>query len=152
MRRQELQDRGLPQSILYEYQTAPQAEPDEVVKKTERGKDGKFVGRKAGAVATTLAPKEVEGETKPHLKGSTYQLDLIDFRSLGAVAGFAMVAVDVATRKTYGAVMADKSVASIIAAFEQITGGANVSSVLAPSLIDTDQERGWTGSARGKTF
>ena len=60
MRRQELQDRGLPQSILYEYQTAAQAEPDEVVKKTERGADGKFVGRKAGAIATTLAPKEVE--------------------------------------------------------------------------------------------
>ena len=93
-------------------------ETEEVVKKTERGADGKFVGRKAGAIATTLATKEVEGEIRPHLKGSTWQLDLIDFRSLGAVSGFAMVAVDVATRKVYGALMADKSVPSIIAAFE----------------------------------
>ena len=110
------------------------------------------MGRKAGAIARTLAPKEVEGEIRPHLKGSTYQLDLIDFRSLGAVSGFAMVAVDVGTRKVYGALMADKSVPSIIAAFEEITGGADVSSILAPSLIDTDQERGWTGSPQWENY
>ena len=110
------------------------------------------MGRTAGAIATTLAPKEVEGEIRPHLKGSTWQLDLIDFRSLGAVSGFAMVAVDVGTRKVYGALMADKSVPSIIAAFEEITGGADVSSILAPSLIDTDQERGWTGSPQWENY
>ena len=57
-----------------------QAEPDQVVRTTERGADGKYVGRKAGAIATTLAPKEVwsakQGRdvTKPTLKGSTWQV------------------------------------------------------------------------------
>ena len=124
-----------------------QAEPDQVVRTTERGADGKYVGRKAGAIATTLAPKEVwsakQGRevTKPVVKSSSWQLDLIDFRSLGAVSGFAMVAVDVATRKIYAAKMADKSVDSLIAAFSEITADLGPESVNAPSLIDTDQER-----------
>ena len=108
------------------------------------------MGRKAGAIATTLAPKEVwsaqQGRevTKPTLKGSTWQLDLIDFRSLGAVSGYAMVAIDVGTRKIYAARMPDKSVDSLIDAFSEITSDLGPESVNAPSLIDTDQERGWS--------
>ena len=35
----------------------PRAEPDQVVRQAEKGKDGKFVGRKAGAVAANLVDK-----------------------------------------------------------------------------------------------
>ena len=158
--RQNLQDRGLPQTPLYEMQeiTTVRAEPDQVVRQTERNPQGRFIGRKAGAIATTLAPKQVfsyeEGAPaiRPHLRGSSWQLDLIDFRSLGGVSGFAMVAVDVSTRKVYGARMPDKSVPSIIAAFQQITNDRPVTSINTPSLIDTDQERGWTASTQWQTF
>ena len=37
----------------------PRAEADEVVAQIERSADGKFAGRLAGTVATTLAPKRV---------------------------------------------------------------------------------------------
>ena len=127
-----------------------QAEPDQVVRSTERGADGRFLGRKAGAIGTTLAGKEVWSKkqrrdvTKPTLKSSTWQLDIIDFRSLGAESGYAMVAIDVATRKVYAAKMRDKSVDSLIAAFSEITADLGPESVNAPSLIDTDQERGWS--------
>ena len=59
--REELRDRGLPISPLFELQmlTGEKAEPDQVIKETERDTRGKFVGRKAGRIATTLAPKEV---------------------------------------------------------------------------------------------
>jgi len=45
--------------------------------------------------------------TKPTLKDSTWQLDLIDFRNLGAASGYAMVAIDVATRHVSATKMAD---------------------------------------------
>ena len=100
--RERLRDQGLPESNLYQLRELrriaqeeekaiaraegrprprgprAQAEPDQVVRTTERGADGKYQGRKAGAIATTLAPKEVfsakQGRdvTKPTLKGSTW--------------------------------------------------------------------------------
>ena len=82
--RERLRDRGLPQTAQYvdaelrrmqleeERKMArrnvsgprrpggmPRAEADEVVAQIERSADGKFAGRLAGAVATTLAPKRV---------------------------------------------------------------------------------------------
>ena len=161
--RERLRDAGLPETPLYRLRelrriaqeedraiaraegrprpSGPraQAEPDQVVRSTERGADG-----------TTLAGKKVWSKkqrrdvTKPTLKSSVWQLDIIDFRSLGAESGYAMVGVDVATRKVYAAKMRDKSVDSLIAAFSEITADQPPQSVNAPSLIDTDQERGWS--------
>ena len=149
--RERLRDAGLPETPLYELrelrriiqeedrtmarvqqQPRPpgpraQAEPDQVVRPTERAGSGRFVGRKAGAIGTALAPKEVWSQeqqqdvTKPTLKGSTWQAVLIDFRTLGAASGYAMVAVDIATRTVYAEKMADKSTQSLIAAFDSMT-------------------------------
>ena len=83
--RERLRDRGLPQTPMYlnaelrrmqleeerkmsrrgliqgprRPGALPRAEPEEVVAETERDASGKFAGRLAGAVATTLASKEV---------------------------------------------------------------------------------------------
>ena len=51
----------------------PRAEPDQVVQQVEKGADGKFAGRKAGAVSTNPVDKQVgmHDEVKPSLQGST---------------------------------------------------------------------------------
>ena len=103
----------------------PRAEPEEVVAETERDASGKFAGRTAGAVATTLAPKEVFSDKqqrnvqKPSVAGATWAADLIDARNLGAESGFALVATDLATRKAHGVLMEGKTTRDIIAAFPQ---------------------------------
>ena len=83
----------------------PRAEPDQVVRQVEKGKDGRFVGRKAGAVATFLVDKEVgiNNDIKPSLQGSQWQMDIIDMHTLGGARGYAIVAVDTATRKVMAA-------------------------------------------------
>jgi len=101
----------------------PRAEPEEVVAETERDASGKFAGRTAGAVATTLAPKEVFSDKqqrnvqKPSVAGATWAADLIDARNLGAESGFALVATDLATRKAHGVLMEGKTTRDIIAIF-----------------------------------
>ena len=89
----------------------PRAEPDQVVQQVEKGGDGRFVGRQAGAVQTNLVDKQVgvNDEVKPSLQGSTWQVDLIDMHTLGGARGFAMLAVDTGTRKVYGRTMATKT-------------------------------------------
>ena len=115
---QRLRDKGLPVTPVYlmAEMGGARPEPEEVVARPERGATGKFEGRKAGAIATALAPKKVYSEEqgaevmKPTLKGSTPQLDLIDGRNLGSTrAVYAMVSVDVATRKIYGELMRGKA-------------------------------------------
>ena len=114
---QRLRDRGLPVTPMYllAEHGGSRAEPEQVVRETERGVSGKFEGRKAGKIATAMAPKKVYSEeqerevVKPTLKGSTHQLDLIDGRNLGSTtAVYAMVSVDVGTRKIYGELMSGK--------------------------------------------
>ena len=101
----------------------PRAEADEVVAETERDGSGEFAGRLAGAVATTLAPKEVFSDkqqrnvVKPSVAGATFAADLIDARNLGAEAGYALVATDLATRKAFGTLMNGKTTRDILAAF-----------------------------------
>ena len=138
--RERLRDRGLPQSQQYidaelrrmqiqqERKMAragfsgpprpgglPRAEAEEVVAETERDASGQFVGRHAGAVATTLAPKQIFSDKqqrnveKPSVAGATWAADLIDARNLGAEAGYALVAVDIATRKAHGVLMNGKN-------------------------------------------
>ena len=63
-----------------------------------------------------------------------------------------MVSIDVGTRKIYAAKMADKSVDSLIQAFSEITSDLPPESVNAPSLIDTDQERGWTKTPEWEAY
>ena len=78
----------------------PRAEPDQVVRQTEKGKDGKFVGRKAGAVAAPLVDKvaDAAGNTQPTLAGSVWQADLMDMNTKGDEYGFALVCVNVPSR------------------------------------------------------
>ena len=178
-----LRDRGLPQSEMYiknelarmaleaqrrnarrgvgaypQGARMPRAEPDQVVSTAARDEKGRIAGRYAGAVATTMAPKEVFSQkqgaavTKPTLPGSTWQLDLIDAKNMGAEAGFAMVGVDVATRKVYGRLMNGKTLDDITEAFDHIIGAhANPArahlDVNVPSQLDMDKERGWKNPA-----
>ena len=93
----------------------PRAEPEQVVAETERDASGKFVGRLAGAIAIMLASKEVFSDQqqrniqKPSVAGATWAADLIDARNLGAESGYALVAVDIATRKAHGTLMNGKN-------------------------------------------
>ena len=172
-----LRDRGLPQSEMYiknelsrmeleaqrknarrgigaypQGARMPRAEPDQVVSTTARDEKGRIAGRYAGAVATTMAPKEVfslkqnADVVKPTLSGSTWQLDLIDAKNMGAEAGFAMVGVDIATRKVYGRLMNGKTLDDITEAFDHIIG-AHADPAQAhlnmnvPSQLDMDKER-----------
>ena len=125
----------------------PRAEPDQVVRQTEKGADGKFVGRKAGAVAAPLVDKNspFEDETQPTLAGSVWQADLMDMNTKGAAYGYALVAVDVASRKSYGALMTTKTPDAVLRAWILITTGPDPRSMRAesPSLVDMDQERGF---------
>ena len=66
--RRRVRDKGLPDTPMYQLQElrrlgqeedrSIRAEPDEVIRSTERGESGKFVGRKAGAIATAIGPSE----------------------------------------------------------------------------------------------
>ena len=82
------------------------------------------------------------------MAGAKWQLDLIDAKNMGAEAGYAMVAVDVVSRKIYGTLLNGKTTADIIAAFDRIIGPQVDDSrasldVNVPSTISLDQERGW---------
>ena len=130
----------------------PRAEADEVVAQIERSADGRFAGRLAGAVATTLAPKEVFSDKqqrvieKPSVAGATWAADLIDARNLGAESGFALVAIDIATRKAPGVLMNGKTTRDILRAFQEILPASGARTHLdagGPSKLILDQERGW---------
>ena len=133
----------------------PRAEPDQVVRQVEKGKDGKFVGRKAGAVATFLVDKEVgiNNDIKPSLQGSQWQMDIIDMHTLGGAKGYAIVAVDTATRKMYGRTMNTKTADDIVDTVRDmlddvVVPGADPPSMSpeVPTQLDMDYERGWTNN------
>ena len=104
-----LQDRGLPQTAAYlGYEIRRQAglrgaqnprpAMEQVTDKLPRG---------SGAVVTGLVEKEVDDDDEDEafggkiatLKDSTWQLDILDYSRQDAIAGYALVAVDVATRE-----------------------------------------------------
>ena len=67
----------------------PRAEPEQVVRQVEKGANGKFVGRKAGAIAAHLTDKvaDADGNTQPTLSSSVWQCDLMDMNTKGGRYG-----------------------------------------------------------------
>ena len=57
--------------------------------------------------------------------------------------GYAIVAVDTATRQAYGALLMTKTGEEIVDAFQEMAPG-DIKSPQVPQVLDTDQEAGWT--------
>ena len=115
-------------------------------------------GGRLGGLPPPSRPKKVYSQkqerevVKPTLKGSTWQLDLINGRNLGStVAVFAMVAADVATRKIYGELMRGNTTEDIIDAFDRLIAAYDpdddeqpAQHPDVPAMIDMDKEAAWT--------
>jgi hypothetical protein len=116
-----------------------------------------------GAVVTGLVEKEsdnteqalFEGDPEKFttLEASTWQLDILDYSRQDAIAGYALVAVDVATREVYGELMADKSAIEARDAFARMLkdDGETEQSSLdpgVPAMVDTDHDRAFGGAFR----
>ena len=87
------------------------------------------------------------------LEASTWQLDSLDFSRQDAIAGYALVAVDVATREVYGELMADKSAIEARDAFARMIADddENPASSIdpkVPAMVDTDHDRAFGGAFR----
>ena len=77
-------------------------------------------------------------------------MDLMDMSTRGASEGFALVAVDVHSRYVYGELFKDKTLGSLLKAFDLLLQirGAEVPNKTShghgvPDTIDTDRERVW---------
>ena len=102
---------------------------------------------------TEQALFEGDPEKFTTLEASTWQLDILDYSRQDAIAGYALVAVDVATREVYGELMADKSAIEARDAFARMIADddenpATSKDPKVPSLVDTDHDRAFGGAFR----
>ena len=112
--------------------------------------------RDKGAVVTGLTQKDVATENEDNLvtlKDSTWQLDILDWSRQDALYGYALIAVDVANRQTYGELMADKSAEEARDAFARmiVDDEENPATSKMPkvsSMVDTDHDRAFGGAFR----
>ena len=159
-----LQNRGQPQTAPYlAYELGRQAglsgvynprpATEQVTNKLKKG---------GGAVVTGLIEKESDDteqalytgdpEKFTTLESATWQLDILDYSRQDAIAGYGLVAVDVATRQVYGELMADKSALEARDAFARMIQDdddqATSKEPLVPSMVDTDHDRAFAGAFR----
>ena len=84
-------------------------------------------------------------------------MDLMDMSNKRGHHGYAMVAVDTATRQVYGQLMRNKTVDNIIHSFSALIGHVEgedepTQKPQVPQVIDMDQEAGWTRAAAFREF
>ena len=121
-------------------------EPADEIEQIFRGRNNR-ARKDQGAIVTQLAArKDNFSKETPTASDVTWQADLMDMTSWNQEWKFALICVDIGTRKVRAGPMRNKEPREAVRALMEIRTDADVHGQGVPKVLDTDQDKAFMGA------